>query len=451
MGRTLLVVGVSLLVVCAACGANETASVPTAPVLASRGLPVVPTPVPTAVPDTLYVDAGQRLGAISPFVYGTNFGPWSVVPYDLQSQAEAAGITYLRFPGGDWGDQNNLRPFHIDPFIELTRQMGAEPSISVRLQGGTPDAAAELVRYVNVERGYGVRYWSIGNEPSLYSDYDIERYNAEWRLFAETMLAVDPGIMLVGPDIHQYTTSFATDPKDTAGKDWMRGFLLANGDLVDVVSIHRYPFPASMAAAKTTIDDLRANSREWDEIIPHLREVIQEVTSRDLPIAVTEVNTHWSSAVGGEATPDSFYAAIWWGDVLGRLIRQRVEIVAHFALHSNNAIGGWGLLGRSEVRPAYCVYQIYQRFGSELVYASSDDPDLSLYAALRDRGALTLVAINLGPEEKTYPLHVEGFAPGQAEVWRFDAEQAAERIGAQALDAEITMPGQSITLYVLDP
>jgi hypothetical protein len=403
------------------------------------------------VPGTLFVDADQRLGTISPFVYGTNYGPWSVVPFDLQSQAEAAGITYLRFPGGNWGDQHNLRPFHIDPFIELAQEMGAEPSISVRLEGGTAEAAAEVVRYVNLEQGYGVRYWSIGNEPSLYDGYDVERYNAEWRAFAEAMRAVDADILLVGPDIHQYSATFATDPKDGAGNDWLREFLLANGDLVDVVSIHRYPFPASMSDAATTIDDLRTNSREWDEIIPHLREVVREATGRDLPVAVTEVNTHWSSAVGGEATPDSFYAAVWWGDVLGRLIRQRVEIVAHFTLHSNNSIGGWGLLGRSEVRPAYYVYQLYQRFGSELVGASSDDPDLSIYSALRDDGALTVMVINLGSEERTYPLRIDGFATTEAQVWRFDAEHAAEQIGTQTLAGEITLPAQSMTLYVLEP
>ena len=401
------------------------------------------------MPHALYVDVGQRLGRISPLVYGTNHGPWSVVTYDLRPQAEAAGITFLRFPGGNWGDQNTLRGYQVDQFIDLAQWMGAEPSISVRLTGGTPESAAELVRYANVESGYNIRYWSIGNEPSLYSEYDTVRYNTEWRTFAEAMRAVDPDILLIGPDLHQYSSESATDPKDQAGRDWLREFLLANGDLVDIVAIHRYPFPASMMDARTTIGDLRANSREWDEIIPHLRAVIREAVGRDLPVAVTEVNTHWSSAVGGEATPDSFYAAIWWGDVLGRLVRQRVEIVAHFSLHSNNSIGGWGLLGRSDVRPAYYVYQIYQRFGSQLIHASSDDPDLSIYAALRDDGALTLVVINLGSEERTYPLHLDGFAAGEAEVWRFDADHRAERVGTWMVTDKVTLPAQSITLYVI--
>jgi hypothetical protein len=460
MARRLPSILVLLLVVGAACGRMESPSPrPTATATPAATVATVPSPTPlsgptttpTPVPGSLYVDVSQQLGTISPLVYGTNYGPWSAVSFDLRPQAETAGITFLRFPGGNWGDQHNLRPFHIDPFIELARRMGAEPSISVRLEGGTAEAAAEVVRYVNVEQGYGVRYWSIGNEPSLYDGYGVERYNAEWRAFAQAMRAVDPEILLIGPDIHQYSTAFATDPKDGDGNDWLHAFLVANGDLVHVVAIHRYPFPASMSEAGTTIDHLRANSREWDQIIPHLRDVIREASGRDLPVAVTEVNTHWSNAVGGEATPDSFYAAIWWGDVLGRLIRQRVEIVAHFALHSNNSIGGWGLLGRSEVRPAYYVYQIYQRFGSELVYSSSDDPDLSIYAALRGDGTLTLVVINLGPEECTYPLRVEGSAAGKAQVWRFDADHAAERVDDQVLDAEVTLPGQSMTLYVLEP
>jgi hypothetical protein len=150
---------------------------------------------------------------------------------------------------------------------------------------------------------------------------------------------------------------------------------------VDIVAIHRYPFPRSMSGPATAIDDLRANSREWDAIIPKLRADIREITGRDLPVAVTEVNSHWSAAIGGEATPDSFYNAIWWGDALGRMIRQGVAIVAHFALQSPNAYGGWGLLARYEARPTYYVYQLSQRFGQELVYASSDDLDVSIYAA----------------------------------------------------------------------
>jgi len=232
----------------------------------------------------------------------------------------------------------------------------------------------------------------------------------------------------------------------------VREFLLANGDLVDIVAIHRYPFPTSMTDPSPTIDELRANSREWDTIIPNLRAVIRETTGRDLPVAVNEINSNWTHAVGGEATPDSFYNAIWLGDVLGRLIRQKVDIVAYFLLQCRTSQGGYGLLAGFEVRPTYYVYQMYKHFGDELLYASSDDPDVSIYAAWRHDDTLTLMLINLGPEEKRKPLRLENVTPtGPAEVWLFDADHQAERIGAQAIadGAEIALPAQSISLYVL--
>jgi hypothetical protein len=413
---------------------------------------------PTPKPDTLYVDAEQRRGEISPYIYGTNYGPWITVPVDLIDAYEASGLRFLRFPGGHWGDVNDIRPSQFDWFIKLAEMIDAEPSVSVRLLDGTPEEAAALVEYANIEHDYDIRYWSIGNEPSLYAtmdraeEYDTAYFNARWRTFAEAMLAVDPDIQLLGPEVHQFRVAPEARPKDAEGRDWMREFLLANGDMVDLVTFHRYPFPKNPADAPPTIDDLRRNSQEWDELIPALRDLIAETTDRELPIGVTEVNSNWSSALGGEGTPDSFYNAIWWADVLGRLAEQQVEIVAHFALQSPASMGGWGMLARYEVRPTYYVYQLYQRFGETLIFTACDDPDLSIYGAVRDDGALTLMIVNLGPEPRDYPLHLaKGTPTGEAEVWRLDAEHNAEQIAPQTLSEEtmLTLPAQSVTLYVI--
>ena len=440
-----------LLVFCLAC--RTAPSISPAPAEVATATPLaISTAIPNRVPSGLYIDASRRLGRISRLVYGTNHGPWSIVPHQLLPQAEAAGISYLRFPGGNWGDRNNLRSYQVDQFIALARRMGAEPSISVRLRGGTPEQAADLVSYANIEKGYGVRYWTIGNEPELYGDYDTERYNREWRAVAEAMLRVDPDIVLVGPDVTQYTTNIPAKRRDGEGRDWIREFLLANGDLVDIVSIHRYPFPVSKTNPTVSVEELLASTREWNSIIRHLRTVIRETTGRYLPVAVTEANTHWTHATGGETTPDSFYAALWWGDVLGRLIRQRVEIVAHFTLQSKAQTGGWGLLESYDVRPAYYVYQLYQRFGQELVYTASDDADVSIFGALREDGALTLMVVNLGPKERHKDVNTDGFeAEAPAEVWLFDSEHRAESIAPQLVwrGSGAVLPGHSITLILL--
>lgn len=416
-----------------------------------------PTGAPTPVPGALFVDPGTDLGGISPFILGTNHGPWIAIPFGMMDAAEQSGVTAIRFPGGEWGDNNNLKPYEIDQFMLLCGQLNAEPVISVRLKNGTPETAAEMVRYTNIEKGYGVRYWIIGNEPTLYAaalrdEYDTERFNQEWRTFYFAMKAVDPDILIFGPEVHQFTADPDANPRDSSGRDWMIEFLRANGDLVDVVSFHRYPFPKQIGDSPPTRADLRANSPEWDDIIIHLRSLIHEITGRDIPIAITEVSSNWSKAIGSDGTPESFYHAIWWADVLGQMTRQRVFMVNQWLLASSGGYGGWGLVGRGEVRPTYYVYAMYRQFGSQLVYASSDDPLLSIYAAKRADGALTVMVINLSDQEKRKALQIAGMTPLAAETWLFDAEHEAENLGALSLPADglLVFPPESISLYVLN-
>lgn len=413
-------------------------------------------------PADLLVDATQDLGVINSFVYGANYGPPYAVHPDLFPQAASSGIRYLRMPAGRWGDDNFFRKDLVD-FYHLQADMwGMEMAISVQLpgSGGTPEKAAELVRYT-MEKGYDVRYWSIGNEPDLiaayktiqrltnFADVRIDDYNRDWRLVAEAMLAVNPDIVFVGPDVSQFPYTSEGDPYTNVRREWVREFLKANGDLVDIVSVHRYPFPLTNTSS-TTIEELQANPPQWEVLVENLRSVVQEATGKELPIAITEVNSHWSNTGGGEASPDSFYNAIWWADVLGRLIQHRLSIVTYFAFQSTGASGQFGLLDRYEVRPTYYVYQLYQRFGTQLVSSSSNDPDVSITAAIAPDNALTLMVVNRAAVEKSLSLSLTGFQPDElVEVWRFDSEHFAEPVDSINAGHELILPGQSITLYRL--
>ena len=74
-----------ILVLTASCGAGRT---------------VTQTPLSaTAQPNTLYVDPGRDLGPISPYIYGSNFGPWTAVPAGKMADALNSHVTALRFPG----------------------------------------------------------------------------------------------------------------------------------------------------------------------------------------------------------------------------------------------------------------------------------------------------------------------------------------------------------------
>jgi hypothetical protein len=443
-----------------ACRGGE-AVVPTVIVEETAVPTSIPTPA-TAVPGTLLVDPAIHAGKVSPYLFGSNYGPWTAVPADMLSAAYDSGVQALRFPGGEWGDRNDLKSYHIDPFMDFVKQVGAIPTISVRLLEGTPEQASELVRYVNVEKEYGVQFWSIGNEPTLYAghfqaeakadDYETEQFNREWREFALAMKAVDPTIKLIGPEVGQFNDDVNYNPKDSSGRDWMIEFLKANGDLVDVVSFHRYPFPKN-SQENATIDDLRQHMPEWDRTIPYLRSLMQEYAGRDIPIAITEVNTHYNKAVGTEATPDSHFNAIWVADMFGRLMYQDVFMVNHWLLTSSGGGGGWGLIGRGELRHSYWVYQLYQQFGTELVYTDSGVEDVTVYAARRDDGALTIMVVNTADTEKQVKLEMVGeTAVVPYQLWRLDQEHIPETAVTleMTLGEALSLPSQSLSLLIIN-
>jgi alpha-L-arabinofuranosidase len=450
-----------LIVILSACVPAAPTSTPATPTVTSIPTQTpfpTPTQTPTAVPDTLFVDPSVSLGPISPLVYGSNIGPWLSVPFYMLPQTYESGIKILRFPAGAWGDHNDVTHLQIDQFMDFANKMGATAIFNVRLLDGTPEQAADMVRYTNIERKYNVQYWAIGNEPTLFDaelklrgeSYDTQRFNEEWRTFAEAMKEVDPTIKLVGAEINQFSydpTPGATTNFSQRDEEWFVEFLKANGDLVDIVSFHRYPFPESRVSGPPSIDELRENAQEWDKIIIHARELIHQHTGRDLPIAVTEFNSAYDKSVGGEATPDSHYNAIWMADVLGRMIKNDVFMANEWALSAKGGAGGLGLIGALEVYPAYYTYQLYKKFGNELIYSSSDDPDLSVYAARAEDGSLTVMVINLSLEEKIKAIRIADQT--QAEAWLFDLDHAAENVGTINLSNEITIPPQSVTLYIV--
>src|SRR5690606_30352173 len=143
-------------------------------------------------PEHVVIDVSTVIGEAKPELFGANFGPLNTVSVELREAAIASGVTYLRFPGGRVGDLGDMQNFQIDLFMSFCKLMACTPAISTRMEGGTPEKAAAMVRHVNVTKAYGVRYWSVGNETNLFDDYTAERAANEWRTIALAMLEVDP-------------------------------------------------------------------------------------------------------------------------------------------------------------------------------------------------------------------------------------------------------------------
>jgi hypothetical protein len=413
---------------------------------------------PTTPPaDTLWVDTTQDLGTISPYVLGGNHGPWAEFnPFALEKTAEL-GITFMRWPGGNWGDRNDVQNFQIDTYIAQARKIGAEPSFTVRLPGNTPENAAAMVRYVNIEKGYGVKYWSIGNEPSLYTEYPDKSENWEpaeyakrWREFALAMEAVDPNILLYGPDVHQFTGDDQAARSEGRSREYLIEFLKVNGDMVDIVTVHRYPFPTCSTCGNPSWAELRENTKEWSRVFPNLRRLINETTGKDLPVGMLEYNSNYTNTAGAETSPDSFYSALWLADVYGRMVNDRPELLAIWLLKDNN--GGLGLMTSFDVRPSYYTFKMWQGFGNHLLAANSDTEYVSIYASKRDDGTVTVILVNLNDTEIRKPLQFhKGDDLKLTEAYLFDSEHNAESISAPEFSNgdEIVLPKESVTLFIL--
>lgn len=412
----------------------------------SRG----PTPGPRP---GLHVDAGYEYGPISPLVYGTNTGPWQTVGLDQIPLSKAAGISPIRWPGGNWGDENDVTPTMLDEYIALCRAVGAEPLIHVRLFGGAPEKAAALVSLANTERRYGVRYWAVGNEPDLFvkkrglDSYTAADYARDFKTYRAAMKAADPSIVVMGPEISQYSdrTSY---PVDATGVPWMEGFLKGVPD-VELVTFHRYPFGTPPATPET----LAAEPPAWTIAIETLRAQVREITGRDIPVGVTEANSDWTGRIDSAAGTDSHANALWWADVLGRLIRGGATIVSQFCMGAIQS-QGIGMFGPIAYNPAplpiYQVYALYRMFGARLVHAGSDDQRLPVVAARREDGTLTLVVVNHGAEERAAPLLLEGFrASGPAEVWSFAEDSPVAQRGAADIAQPLRFAPRAATLLAI--
>jgi hypothetical protein len=423
-------------------------------------LTATPTATTAGPKGVFWVDPTKDLGPISKFVLGANlYGALSVNNLD---PAKNSGITFLRWPGGNWGDRNDIQLFAVDAYISEAILMGAEPNICVRLPNSTPEQAAALVQYVNIDKKYGVKYWSIGNEPSLYENntdlksqaWDAVTYAKRWREFAKAMKAVDPTILLYGPDIHQFKGDPAFDPKDHLGRYYLQEFLKLDGDMVDIVTVHRYPFPPCMTCnAAPTVGDLLANTPEWDTLIPNLRRIVKETTGKDLPVGVMEYNSNYTNVAGAETSPDSFYGALWLADVMGRMIRQRAEFLAYWQLKANDG-AGHGLMTSFDVRPSYYVFQIYKRFGNHLLAATSDQPQVSVFAAKKDDGSVTVIFVNRGETAVKQPLQLEkGDKLALTEAYLFDKNNKAQAFPPPAFHNgdPVELTGYSVLLYIFHP
>ena len=325
--------------------------------------------------------------------------------------------------GGYNNDANTPDPFddaQVDKMIAYARAIGAEPILQVPLladttgQPATAATAAAMVTYANVTKGYGIKYFSIGNEPDLYptsglrSDptqaakpgYTPAGFCADATSFVAAMKNVDPTIQIIGPDLSYQYQPFA---------DWLTPILSTCGELFDIVAVHRYPFSSDKATVPSAIADIPT----FRALVSSLRAILQSTGQGDKPLAITEMNIVYNAttAVLG-ASPGTVASGLWMADIVGSSLDLGLWTVAEWDISDADpyTLGLLALPPAHTPRPEYYAYALYaSHFGPMLVDVTSAPANVRAYATRNAAGTATeVIAINWNSASAPLAFQVTG-------------------------------------------
>jgi hypothetical protein len=464
---------------------------------AAAALAVVPQAqadtTPTGPPAVnVSVNANEGLGTIPDTGYGLNSAVWDsqMNTPGVRSLLSQAGVRMLRYPGGSYGDiyhwQTNTAPggyvapgTDFDSFMGTVKQIAAQPMLIADYGSGTPDEAAAWVRYANITKGYGAKYWEIGNE--LYGD---GYYGSGWETdtqanksptgyaddvlrYVRAMKAVDPtikiGAVLTLPGSWP---DGVVNSGDSA--DWNRTVLSTVGSQIDFAIVHWYP---NGQGAATELGEPQQVAGE----LAQLRQEIDQYAGpngRDIGVAMTEMNGGVDEDTQPDALfgADSYFTALehgvfnvdWWdthngGTALSTAPDGATDFGDFGVLSSGSTVGTTSEPPMNTPFPTYFAISMLGRVGrpgDTMVRTSSDDSMVAAHAVRNANGDLSVLLINKDPAAAhTVDLSYAGYTPSTAAptVYSYADEGTAITSGIQGTGAVQTLPPYSIETVVLTP
>ncbi|WP_433887926.1 cellulose binding domain-containing protein [Streptomyces sp. CA-111067] len=460
-----------------------------AALLAGGGSALAAPAAGAAAPVDVQVNVNEGLGTIPDTAYGLNSAVWDSqmnVP-EVQDLLKSASVGMLRYPGGSYGDlyhwQTNTAPggyvapgTDFDSFMGTVRKIGAQPILIANYGSGTPQEAADWVRYANVTKGYGAKFWEVGNElygnghygsgwerddhadtsPTAYADNVLD--------YASAMKAVDPSVK-VGAVLT--LPGNWPDGVMAAGEtaDWNHTVIPLIAGKADFVIVHWYPGGSDAAQMLGEPSQLTGE-------LAQLRDELDAAGAAGTPIALTEVNSN----VDEDTQPDALFGA----DTYLTALRSGVFTVDWWDTHNGAGTistapdgatdyGDYGILSSGGCTGAVCEPPVNTPFptyfairmlsqlgrpGDQLVGADSGSPLVAAHAVHRADGDLSVMLINKDPANaQPVTLHYAGFTPADSPATVATYRDLATGIDTVSEPAGGTreLPPYSITTVTLHP
>ena len=438
---------------------------------------------------------------------------------DMVEQAKRLGISVLRYPGGSLSDLYRWRDgiggfserktgsrfhtrgtdlilFGTREFLQFCENIKAQPLITVNVVTGSPQEAAEWVKFTNggtLKSDSGgslpkVRYWEIGNEPYLVDDgrkelalppkQFAERANA----FIKAMKEVDPTIHV---GIPLRSDKFGGIPATP---------FLGYNDIVlaqvkqpyEFVSLHnaylpfifegspskRNMFMAAMAASAMIRQDFEyTRSLLW-----------KYHPSKKIPLAITEYNAFFTIGHGkSDSYISSLAGALYVANILMTFSKTEDLLMANYWSLSGNWYFG-AIAGDGKPRPAYYVLEAFNKtLRSWMVSVRTDSPTMQTPAvgfvpavkdypiveslACRDGNTLRMLVINRDPVRtgrisltfttnlritsiERHELFADDYFGGQDIGWK---RRPVEQVSPQQLEIEMSPHSLSLLEMQIEP
>jgi hypothetical protein len=315
---------------------------------------------------------------------------------------------------------------------------------------GSVRAAAPLVindgkNYLRISRSapVGFKYWEIGNEvyggwetDSNSPPHDPYTYALRARDYISLMKAVDPtihvGVVVTPGDdsFANYTNHPAVNSRTGQAHNGWTPVLLATlkslGVTPDFLVHHRYP----QYSGAESDEGLLLSSTGWASDAATLRQEISDyfgAGGTNLELVCTE-NNSVSSNPGKQSV--SLVNGLFMADTLAELMQTELNGLFwwnfqnggfNLSGNTNSSLYGWRAYGDYAVVegttnfPPYYASKLLKNFvqaGDAIISAASDYILLAGYAARRQDGSLTVLAINKDPTNTaTGQINLTGFVP----------------------------------------
>ncbi|WP_228562743.1 ricin-type beta-trefoil lectin domain protein [Catenulispora rubra] len=462
--------------------------------LAAGGtLAAVAPPASASTSATVAVNANQALATLPATGTGVNFAVYdgTIATPAVQSALSTAGLDAVRYPGGGYADGYHWQTNTVDGggfvapntdfdhYMGTVRGAGAQAIITANYGSGTPQEAAAWVQYANVTKGYGVKYWEIGNEMygngeygakwenDTHSSHSATTYATNLLQYVSAMKAVDPSIK-----IGAVLTTPASWPDGIVGpgdtQDWNHTVMSIAGSKIDFVIVHTYPGSTSEA------DLLGKPQALVPSMMSTLHSLINQYAGANAPnvgIAVTESNatSYRDTAPNGLFAPDQYLTLMengafnvdWWD------IHNGTDCTNLTTVDGATDFNDYGMLSsgasascepaQNTPFPAYYGTEMISKLGSPgdtLVSASSSTSLVSAHAVKRANGDVDVMLINKDPNnDASVSLSYNGFTPGSGTptVYSYLKNSTSITSAATGGAGSQTVPAYSVVVVQLHP